>query len=45
MKNYITKGMEFIKKHVKKFIGGGVLVVLTFGGCLIYKLLKKGESE
>ena len=37
--------MEFIKQHLKKFIVGAVLFVITFGGYGLYKLYmsKKGS--
>lgn len=36
-----TKVKVFIKEHLKKFIVGATLFVLTLGGSLLYKLLKK----
>lgn len=37
----MKKVKDFTKKHMKKFIGGGVLVIVTFGGYILYKILKK----
>ena len=37
----MAKVKAFIKKHLKKFIIGAALCVLTLGGSLLYKLFKK----
>lgn len=37
----MDKLKAFIKKHVKKIIVGACLFVLTLGGSLLYKILKK----
>lgn len=41
MKNVIA----YIKKHLKKFIVGVVLFVVTLGGSLLYKCLKKEHPQ
>ena len=36
---------EFVKKHLKKFILGSALTVVTFGFWAVYKFIKnKGRS-
>ena len=41
----MKKVKEFIKTHVKKFIVGVVLTAITFGGYVIYKLIKIKMEE
>lgn len=37
--------MEFVKKHLKKFIIGGILIIITLGGSLIYTIFKNRGGE